>query len=85
MDKAGVSRIAVTDAAMEDMLRINKVFNRFKAAWENAERPRIEDFLSEVIPDARADFVRELLDFELRFRRDKGETPVKEHGHTSRE
>jgi len=43
------------------LARIDQVCDRFEAAWKRGERPCLEDQLSQVETEARADLLRELL------------------------
>jgi serine/threonine-protein kinase len=55
--------------------RIDQICDRFEAAWEAGDRPRIEDFLGEAAEAYRTALVRDLLAGELNARRRRGERP----------
>jgi tetratricopeptide (TPR) repeat protein len=48
----------------------------FEAAWKNGGRPRIEDYLTTVLENERAELLGELLALELAYRRARGEEPA---------
>src|SRR5262249_21981492 len=54
---------------------INRVCNRFEAAWRAAQRPRIEDFLADLPEPEQPLLLRELLLLEVHYRQRGGETP----------
>ncbi|WP_169976690.1 tetratricopeptide repeat protein [Tautonia rosea] len=58
--------------------RIDECCDRFEAAWLRGDRPRIEDYLSEVPESDRSSLIRELLVVELAYRRRSGEAPTSE-------
>ncbi|MBV8611764.1 MAG: serine/threonine protein kinase, partial [Singulisphaera sp.] len=68
--------------------RVDRICDRFEAAWQAGGRPRIEAFLSAVPEPDRPALLRELLDLELDLRDVGGERPsVQEYrarfpGHT---
>jgi tetratricopeptide (TPR) repeat protein len=55
--------------------QIDRICDRFEAAWGAGERPRIEDFLDGVAAPYRPSLLRDLLDAELDARRRLGERP----------
>jgi serine/threonine protein kinase/formylglycine-generating enzyme required for sulfatase activity len=55
---------------------IHALCDRFEAAWEAGERPRIEEYLTQAPPEHLTRLVRELLALELHFRSRLGERPV---------
>ena len=57
------------------VLRLERLCDRFEAAWGAGSGPRIEDYLAEVDGAARPEFLRELLRLELALRRAGGERP----------
>jgi WD40 repeat protein len=52
---------------------MEKICNRFEAAWQGGERPRIEDFLSGWQDPEHAELLRELILLDLEYRRGRGE------------
>ena len=57
-------------------LRVNGACERFEAAWEAGDRPRIEDVLVGVADgQERRTLLRELIALELELRREAGERP----------
>ncbi len=58
--------------------RIDQVCDRFEAAWEAGNRPRLEDFLDEIDDAHRFVFLRDLLAAEIAARRRRGEHPTPE-------
>jgi hypothetical protein len=56
-------------------VEINRVCDRFEAAWRAGNRALIEEHPGEVPESARADLLRELLPTELALRRSAGECP----------
>jgi tetratricopeptide (TPR) repeat protein len=55
--------------------RIDAIRDRFEKSWLSGERPRLEEFVAQVRPDDRALLLVDLLQLELSYRRDAGETP----------
>ncbi len=55
--------------------RVDRICDRFQAAWESGDRPRIEDHLEEVEPAYRPALLRELLAAEVAARQRRGERP----------
>src|SRR5262245_28548086 len=55
--------------------RIDRTCDRFEAAWDRGERPRVEDELGAVEPRYRAALLRDLVAAELAARRRRGERP----------
>ena len=58
--------------------RVEKVCDRFEAAWKAGLRPRIEDYLGEAADPERAALWHELMVLELAYRRLQGERPTPE-------
>src|SRR5438552_9248021 len=54
---------------------LDQVCQRFEAAWEQGQRPRIEDFLTEAAGQEQSLLFRELLGRELIYRMRAGERP----------
>jgi serine/threonine protein kinase/formylglycine-generating enzyme required for sulfatase activity len=54
--------------------RIEGICDRFENAWQAGQRPRIEDYLSEVSEPDRPLLLRQLLKLELAYRRQAGES-----------
>lgn len=59
-----------------EVLRLEEICDRFEAAWKSGQRPRLEEFLPDQSEPARAEFLYELLQVELRFRRRADEQPT---------
>jgi serine/threonine-protein kinase len=57
---------------------VNKVCDRFEAAWAAGGRPRLEDYLGGTLGWAQAALLPELLALELAYRRARGEAPTPE-------
>jgi hypothetical protein len=57
------------------LAQIDRICNRFEAAWDSGERPRIEDYLGAVVAAYRSALLRDLLAAELAARRRRGEWP----------
>jgi serine/threonine-protein kinase len=55
--------------------QIDRICDRFEAAWESGERPRVEDDLGAVAAAYRPALLRDLLAAELEARRRRGESP----------
>jgi len=55
---------------------IDELCNRFTAAWRGGSRPKIEDFLSELMGSEHDTALRELLIREIALRRSRGEQPA---------
>jgi serine/threonine-protein kinase len=55
--------------------RVDRICDRFEAAWESGARPRIEDHLEGVAAAYRPELLRDLLAAELAARRRRGEQP----------
>jgi WD40 repeat protein/serine/threonine protein kinase len=60
------------------LVRLDKACDRFEAAWRAAQRPPLEDFLTEIAELERGELFRELLAVELACRRERGEHPTAE-------
>src|SRR5215467_6033336 len=56
-------------------LRVERVCTSFEAAWKAGGRPRIEEFLGESTEPERSVLLRELLNLELYFCRQRDERP----------
>ena len=63
------------DRPLPLVLQLDRLCDRFEAAWVGGDRPRIEDYLGEVEEAARPEFLRELLRLETALRRAGGECP----------
>jgi tetratricopeptide (TPR) repeat protein/serine/threonine protein kinase len=57
-------------------LRVEQVCDRFEAAWQAGQRPGIEDYLRDSAESEQPALLRELLAFELEYRRRAGENPT---------
>ena len=64
-------------------MRIDAICERFEAAWNGGQQPRIECYLGGVSDTERSQLLRELLKVDLEYRRKKGETP-KSEGYLAR-
>src|SRR4051812_10335546 len=61
----------------EVLLRIDRAVGRFEDAWRRGEPMPLEDLLrGEAAPAARAELLRYALAVELKYRRDRGESPT---------
>jgi WD40 repeat protein len=56
--------------------RMDRICDRFEAAWKAGLRPRIERYLGKMPPSVRPKLFRELLALELEYRQQNGETPA---------
>jgi hypothetical protein len=54
---------------------LDRLCDRFEAAWAAGQRPSLEDFLAEAAEAERPAVLRELLLVELHYRRQSGENP----------
>ncbi len=54
--------------------RIDAICDRFEADWQAGRRPRIEDYLAEVLEANRPLLIRELVEVEIDWRRRAGDT-----------
>ena len=61
--------------------RLDRICDRFEAAWRAGPRPRIAEFLGDVPEADRILFLRELIALELSLRRERGEQPTPEDYH----
>ena len=68
----------MAEIPMADGNWINAAAERFKRAWKNGERPRIEEFLINVPEPQRPPLFRELMRMEDELRRRAGEEPSAE-------
>jgi serine/threonine-protein kinase len=57
-------------------LRIDRVCDRFKAAWDAGTPPRLEDYLGDVPEPERPALLRELIPLDVHFRTQRGEKPT---------
>src|SRR5437016_882405 len=55
--------------------RVEKICNRFEAAWKAGRRPQVKDFANDVPEPARPVLVRELIRLDVDYRRLDGEEP----------
>jgi formylglycine-generating enzyme required for sulfatase activity/tRNA A-37 threonylcarbamoyl transferase component Bud32 len=67
-----------SSAPLSQVQRVDRICDRFEAAWKAAPHPRIDDFLSEVPPAEWPELLRELLVLDLDYRRQLGESPTLE-------
>jgi serine/threonine protein kinase/formylglycine-generating enzyme required for sulfatase activity len=56
----------------------DRLCDQFEAAWRNGERPKIEDYLCDLVEPKRSDLLAHLLEVELELRRANGEKPTPE-------
>src|SRR6516225_4343591 len=56
--------------------RVDEACDRFEAAWQARQRPRIEDYLPDFASRERSAFLRKLLLVEIELRRSDGENPT---------
>ncbi len=61
-----------------DLDRIDLVCDRFQESLQSGPPPRIEEFVSDASADARSELIRELVDMEVHFRKQRGESPTAE-------
>jgi WD40 repeat protein/tRNA A-37 threonylcarbamoyl transferase component Bud32 len=54
---------------------IDRLCDRFEAAWKTGRQPRIERYLTHAAPELRAELLRELLALEVEYRGRNGEAP----------
>jgi serine/threonine-protein kinase len=66
------------DVSPSQLKRVDEICNRFEAAWQAGQRPRIEDCLATVLESERAFLLEHLLALEVAYRRDQGESPLPE-------
>jgi eukaryotic-like serine/threonine-protein kinase len=57
---------------------IERLCDRFEAAWQSGQRPSIEDYLAETLGPERSAVLRELVAVDLVYRRRAGEQPTPE-------
>jgi serine/threonine-protein kinase len=66
--------------------RVDAASYDFEMAWKDSgsasQRPRVEDFLKDTPPPARAALVRELVALDIAYRRRAGEAPLSDDYHT---
>jgi WD40 repeat protein/predicted Ser/Thr protein kinase len=55
--------------------RIDRLCDRFEAAWKKGRRPRLERYLAYVPAEAQPELIRELLVLEFEYRLENGERP----------
>ena len=58
------------------VIRIDEACDRYEAGWVVGPRPKIEEFLDQVVAIERPSLLRELLAIELEIRRERGEAPT---------
>jgi tRNA A-37 threonylcarbamoyl transferase component Bud32 len=63
-------------SSLVEVRAIDRLCDRFEAAWRAGQHPAIETFLAEVPASARAAVLRELIAMEVEYRRRNGETPT---------
>src|SRR5689334_14247736 len=63
------------DRLTEDLTWIGEVGVCFEDAWEEGQKPRIEDYLIGATGERRVRLLEHLLGIELELRRRQGETP----------
>jgi hypothetical protein len=61
-----------------NLFRVNEISDKFEEAWQEGDRPRIEDFLGGSSPPLRDVLLAHLLGIELNRRRQAGECPCPE-------
>src|SRR5262249_39819735 len=55
--------------------RVDRVCDRFEAAWKAGHRPRVEDYLIDTPEPERAALLRELVPLEMAYRLQQGDDP----------
>jgi hypothetical protein len=61
--------------------RVDEICDRFEDAWKAGQRPRIEDYLSDMPEPERSALLRELIALDIAYRRQAEETPELEYYH----
>ncbi|HEY7427717.1 MAG TPA: protein kinase [Gemmataceae bacterium] len=70
------NRLTVDDPLSPSALqRIDALCERFENAWQAGQRPRLDDYLSEVAESERSHLLRELIALDIDYRRQLGEKP----------
>src|SRR5215471_8456509 len=69
-------------ASLIEARSVDRLCDRFEAAWREGTRPTIEAFLEDAPPAARSAALRELIALEVEYRRGAGETPKPEDYET---
>jgi eukaryotic-like serine/threonine-protein kinase len=64
-----------TELPLDVLDKIHQICDRFEAAWEAGEQPRIEDYLGQIAEPYRLAVLRDLLAAELNARSRRGEQP----------
>jgi tRNA A-37 threonylcarbamoyl transferase component Bud32 len=62
----------------EALSQIDEICVRFEKAWQEGQRPRIEDYLGEITAEHRSALLRELVILDVIYRRKHGEQPTAE-------
>ena len=62
------------DPSLDLALRVDRVCNRYEAAWVEG-RPRLEDYLGDWLEPGRSALLRELVALDAEYRRSRSETP----------
>src|SRR6516225_3694668 len=55
--------------------RVDAVCDRFEAAWQAGQRPRVEDYLGDAPEPERSALVRHLIAVDVEYRQKQGEQP----------
>jgi hypothetical protein len=63
----------VSDSTNGRRRKIALVCEEFQQAWRSHQDPRIEHYLQRIQFADRSDLIRQLIELEIRFRREKGE------------
>jgi WD40 repeat protein/predicted Ser/Thr protein kinase len=58
--------------------RVDRLCDRFEAAWKSGRRPKLERYLRQVPPAAQRNLLGELLVLELEYRAQRGDQPQRE-------
>jgi tRNA A-37 threonylcarbamoyl transferase component Bud32 len=64
------------DGMSDSKSRIDDACDRFEDQWRAGRRPRIEDYLADLLPAERPEALRHLLRVELELRREQDEEPM---------
>ncbi len=72
---------AFDNRSVSTVRALERICDRFEAAWQSSPRPSIEDFLTNTVVPDRPRLLRELLAVDLAYRHRLGERPTLEEYH----